>query len=153
MDVLPTTADLLSLREPELDRLFRESPAGPIPDGDGLGTVLLLPGTAAGRAIAWVTRLLIWQGKVVDRPHGRLRNKITPLGLRRIPAEVRRGPSLIDGDECVILDYARVRGPAGGVRDELRLVGPGLYLGMIFYYGRHLGAFTLRFGARRAGRD
>ena len=48
----------------ELDRLFRDSPAGPIPAGRARGTAILLPGTAIDRAIAAFVRVLVWKGKV-----------------------------------------------------------------------------------------
>ncbi|GAA2078868.1 hypothetical protein [Actinomadura alba] len=153
MYVLPASTDILSIPNAGLDRIFRASPAGPIPDGEAQGTALLFSGTVLGRAIARVVHLLVWQGKVFDRDHGRLLNKVTPFGLRRFPAEVRHGPSLVDGKECVVVDYSHTPGPVGGLQDEIRLVAPNLYLGVIFFRGRRvMAAFSLRFGTGSAGR-
>ena len=40
-----TGVDLLSMSHDELDELFRASPAGPIPVGEGDGTAIFAPDT------------------------------------------------------------------------------------------------------------
>jgi hypothetical protein len=135
---------LLALSNVELDGLFRASPAGGIPDGNMNGTVLAWPGTALARPLAFLIHLLAWQGKVVDRRELMLRNKITPLRLRLIKARLSSDESWVDGRECVLLDYSRTSIVARMVRDEIRLVGPDLYLGVVWMWRRRVGWFTLR---------
>jgi hypothetical protein len=135
---------LLAMGNTDLDALFRSSEAGPIPDGDMRGTVLFFTGTAVAKPLAKVLHLVAWQGKVVDRRQGMLRNKITPLGLRLIAAQVSRSGSWVDGQDCVLLDYSRTSRVAGMVRDELRQVSPALYLGVIWLWHKRVGWFTLR---------
>jgi hypothetical protein len=139
-----TEAALLAMSNVALDRLFRTSPAGVVPDGTMRGTVLALPGTRLARPIAALTYAFLWQGKVVDRRRGVLKNKITPLRLRSIRALVSPAPSWVDARPCVVLDYSRTSLVARLVRDELRLVGPHLYLGVVWLSRRRVLWFTLR---------
>ena len=140
----PTETDLLAMRNAELDELFRASPAGVVPDGTLRGTVVALPGTPLAAPIAALTHALLWQGKVVSRGRGLLKNKLTPLRLRLVKALVGPGPSWVDGRPCVVLDYSRTSLVARLVRDELRLVGPHLYLGVVWLGRRRVLWFTLR---------
>ena len=94
--------------------------------------------------IAALTHALIWQGKVVSRQRGLLKNKLTPLRLRLVKALVEPGPSWVDGRPCVVLDCSRTSLVARLVRDELRLVGPHLYLGVVWLGRRRVLWFTLR---------
>ena len=68
---------------------------------------------------------------------------MAPFGLPVVTAEVRKGPSKLDGRTCIILDYARTSLVARGIQDELRLVRPGLYLGRAYAHGMFLLNFTL----------
>jgi hypothetical protein len=143
--------DLLNMSARELDVLFRASPAGPIPDGDGDGTVLMLTGTPLARLASALAHPLLWQGKVVDGSHGKALNKITPLRLRAVDATVTVGPSWVDGKDCVVIDYSRTSIVARWVRDEIRLVAPGTYLGVVWLGGRRIPGlgFVLRFTSAR----
>ncbi len=139
-----TEQTLLEMSNTALDGLFRGSDAGPIPDGDMQGTVLAFPGTVLARPLAVVVRLVGWQGKVVDRRRGMLLNKITPFRLRAIAAKVSHDDSWVDQRECVLLDYSHTSVVAKMVRDEIRLVGPSLYLGVVWLWRRRVAWFTLR---------
>jgi len=138
-------ATLLTMSAAELDALFSSVEAGPVPDGVGDGTAIVAPGTAAASAIAGLVRVFAWQGKVFDAKDMVLRNRITVLGLRAIVARVAREPSWIDGKECIVLDYSNTSLVAHWVRDEIRLVGPGLYLGRVFWNKTRLIHFALQF--------
>jgi hypothetical protein len=142
-----TELDLLSKSTRQLDELFRSASARPIPDGDGRGTVLAFPGTPVSRLIATISYPLLWQGKVVDRARGELLNKLTPFRIRAVRGLVSVAPSWLDGNDCVAIDYSRTSLVARLVRDEIRLVSPGVYLGVVWvsrYRLRGLG-FVLRF--------
>ena len=128
----------------ELDLLFRSSPAGDLPHGRLPGTALLFPGTRACAPLAWLVRLLIWQGKETEASGRSLHNLIGPLRMRSIRALLSHDRSWVDGEECVLIDYSTTSIVARMVRDEVRLVAPDLYLGVIWLWRRRPGWFTLR---------
>lgn len=143
----PTTLDeslLLGCRNSALDLLFRQSVAGPIPDGDTRGTLLAWPGTWLAKPLAQLVRVIIWQGKVLDRREGVLRNKVTPFGLRLVKARLSIASSWVDSADCVLIDYSKTSFLARMVRDEIRQVGPGLYLGVVWLWRKRVGWFTIR---------
>jgi hypothetical protein len=127
-----TAAQLLKKRSEELDAIFAASPAGPIPAGEARGTAILWPGRIWARIPAWFARWFLWQGKVFDPAQGCLRNRITAFSLTAIKAQVYPGQSWFDGRECIVIDYSKTSLIAKFVRDEIRLVAPGLYLGQVF---------------------
>ena len=76
-----TFDDLKSRSQSELDDLFRQSPAGPIPDGDTMGQAIVCPGTFWSRLIARFVHALAWQGKVFTKnPDGYFRLGPVPEG-------------------------------------------------------------------------
>ena len=123
---------LLQMSHHELDDLYRDSPAGEIPRGEGHGTVLVAPGTELAEAAAQFVHRFGWQGKVFDPDRGELRNEVGPFGAKAIVAKVYQGVSWFDGKEAIILDYSQTSLIAHWVRDEIRLVAPGLYLGIAY---------------------
>ena len=133
-----TANELPSLRGSQLDKLFADASAGEIPAGKGRGQALMGAGTIAARPLLATVRLLAWQGKVFDSPSHSLRNLITPFGLRAITADVYVDASLLDGRPCVVLDYSKTSRVAGWVRDEIREIGPGLYIGLVYAGKRQL---------------
>jgi hypothetical protein len=139
-----TDAALLGMSNADLDALFRTSPSGDIPDGRLRGTVLLWPGTRACGILARAAYLLLWRGKVVDRRRGTLLNLLSPLAVQSVKARVSHAPSWVDGEPCVLIDYSRTSLVARKVRDEIRLVGPGIYLGVVWLMKRRVAWFTLR---------
>ncbi|HEY4358497.1 MAG TPA: hypothetical protein VGN16_22305 [Acidobacteriaceae bacterium] len=140
-----TSAQLLTLSSADLDTLFSNSPAGPIPNGEAHGTAIVVPGTAAASAIAEVVNLFTWKGKTFDAAHGTLTNRITSLGVNAIVAEVYKGPSLFDGKECIVLDYSKTSLLAKHIRDEIREVSPGVYLGLVYWDEKRTVHFSLEF--------
>jgi hypothetical protein len=139
-----TEDDLLSVSNRDLDALFRASPAGPVPAGVLDGVAVLFPGTPLARPAAKVVHAVAWQGKVVDADRASLRNRILPTGLLAVAATVRVSGSLVDRRPCIVLDYSATSLVARGVRDEIRLVAPHLYLGVVWLFGRRVAWFTLR---------
>ncbi len=136
---------LMMMSREQLDQLFRQSEAGPIPDGPADGTLILAPGTVLSRHIAELVKLLVWQGKVFDARNGVLRNRVLPLGLSAVAARIYRGASWLDGKECIVLDYSRTSLVARWIRDEIRLIGPGCYLGRAYWLRAKLLDFVLQF--------
>ena len=134
-----TASRLLEMPPAELDALFRRSPAGPIPQGRGRGTIIALPGTEVTKPLNAVLGPVVWQGKVFHPETHDLRNLVSPFGIEAIRAEVSTATSWVDGRACVLLDYSRSSRVAGWIRDEIREVAPGLYLGVVWGVGRFFG--------------
>ena len=137
---------LLQMPSADLDSLFSSSPSGDIPDGQAKGTAIIAPDTVYCAEIAELINLFAWQGKTFDAAHGVLRNRILPFGLSAIVAEVYKAPSLLDNKDCIVLDYSKTSEVAQWVRDEIRLIGPGFYLGRVYWSGKPLIHFCLQFG-------
>jgi hypothetical protein len=140
-----SVATLVRMRPSQRDEVFRSSPAGDVPRGTGEGVALLPLGPVLTRVAAALIRTLIWKGKVFDPRYDGLRNRMTPFGLKLIRAKVFMGPSWVDGEECVVLDYSRTSLVAHWIRDEIREVASRTYLGQVFVRGRKLLHFTLTF--------
>jgi hypothetical protein len=136
---------MLDMSRDELDDLFRSSPAGEIPKGKAKGTVISHPGTEFAEIAAKVVHLIAWQGKVFDPEKGELLNEITPLHLDSIRAKVYKGESWFDGKDCIVLDYSKTSLVAHWIRDEMRQVGPGVYLGIVYWDKTRILNFSLEF--------
>ena len=136
---------LLRLSKDELDDLFARSSAGNLPDGEGTGTALLCPGSILGRILAWLTRWFVWQGDVFHADKGLLYNRISPFGFRALSAKVFKDRSQIDQKECIAMDYSASLPMPRGIRDEMREVAPGLYLGTIAVGAKRTARFALSF--------
>jgi len=136
---------LLAMSAAQLDELFTKSVAGPIPSGPTKGTAIIAPGTVFSPAIAQAINFFTWQGKTFDAEHGTLRNRISVLGLNAIVAEVYKGPSWFDQKECIVLDYSKTSTVAGWIRDELRQLEPGTYLGKVYGEKKPVIHFALQF--------
>jgi hypothetical protein len=136
---------MLTLNDAQLNDAFRAGVADPIPDGSAKGTAIVANGTSFSPAIAEAVSRFVWQGKTFDRAHGVLRNRITVLGLNAIVAEVYKGQSLFDGKECIVLDYSKTSLVASWIRDEIRLVAPRLYLGLVYAHNKPTIHFALEF--------
>jgi hypothetical protein len=128
-----TARHLLKKPSEELDALFTASLPGPIPEGEATGTAIAGAGKLTSHVLAWFVRWFLWQGKVFDPQAGGLRNRITPFGFLAIKAEVYVGPSWFDGRDCIVIDYSRTSFLARFVRDEIRQIAPGLYLGQVYF--------------------
>ena len=137
--------DLLKMSQSDLDALFSANEAGPIPDGQANGTAIIAPGTVFIPQIAALVNVFAWQGKVFDAKAGLLRNRILPLGLNAIVAKIYKAPSWLDGKECIVLDYSETSLVAQWIRDEIRLIQPGLYLGKVYWEKARLFDFALQF--------
>ena len=146
-----TLNDLTGMTQNELDNLFRRSPISDIPDGDASGTVIAAPGTDIEGPVLWYARWLAWQGKVVHRPQGYLFNKVGPFGWRLVKAQVYIAPSWFDQQPAIILDYSKTSLVARSVRDEIREVSPGTYLGIVYIGRTKTINFVLQFAGAGQG--
>jgi hypothetical protein len=140
-----TAAQLLKMSQTDLDALFEASPPGPIPDGEADGMAIIAPGTQYSPEIASFINHFAWQGKVFDAKAGQLKNRILPSGLNAIVAKIYVAASWLDGKDCVVLDYSETSLVAHWIRDEIRLISPGLYLGKVYWDRARLIDFSLQF--------
>jgi len=147
--------EFLKLSSEQLDSIFRNAPAGAIPNGQGDGTAIIAPGTAVSDTIAKFVHIFSWKGKVfepdaIDPQRATLKNRLLLLGTKAIIAQVYRAPSWVDEKECIVLDYSHTSLVAQWIRDEIREVSPGLYLGVVWWgkekeHAHRLIYFALKF--------
>jgi hypothetical protein len=140
-----TAPDIARMSSDEVDHLFRQGEVGQIPEGTADGLAIFRPGSAIEPVLGKVVHDLAWQGKVIDSQRRTLKNRVSPLGVRAIAADVYRAPSWHDGKDCIVLDYMKRSLVARFIRDEIRRVAPGLYLGLVFVRRRRVLYFTLQF--------
>jgi len=143
----PTVRSWLSKSRKELDEIYRNSQPGTIPDADTQGTAILA-GSVFAKFVAGFSRIFAWQGKVfdlfaADRQSGILVNKISPFSIRCIVAEVYRGKSWMDGKDTIVIDYSKTSWAARAIRDEIREVEPGIYLGKVWLGKKRVLDFAL----------
>jgi hypothetical protein len=136
---------LMQMSQEELDALFSGASAGDIPEGEAEGTAVVAPGTRFTPVISRLINLFAWQGKVFDAQKGVLRNRILPFGLNAIIAKVYKDKSWLDGKECIVLDYSDTSLVAQWIRDEIREIAPGVYLGKVYWDDHRLIDFVLEF--------
>ena len=141
-------AQLLKMSFEQLDALFGASPSGPIPNGPAEGTAIIAPGTRFSDDIAKIINIFAWRGKEFDAEHGTLTNRLTAIGINAIVAQVYKEPSWFDQKECIVLDYSKTSLVAHWIRDEIRQIGPDLYLGRVYWDKRALIHFSLDFAAK-----
>jgi hypothetical protein len=121
-------AQLDSLSVCQLDQLFAGAGTGPIPLGYARGHVLLMTDARHPRMRARLVGLA-WKGKHFA-PDGSFVNQWP--GFRAVRAQAVCGPSWFDGEPCLAVDYPDGAPVFGNTRDELRQIGPGLYLGRLY---------------------
>jgi len=139
----------LAMDREQLDEIYINATAGTIPSGDTRGTAIVA-GTLFARWYARLARLFAWQGKVFDLfppdyQNGILINKITALSLTFIVAKVYKDASWMDGKETIVIDYSKTSFFAKKIRDEIREVQPGVYLGKVWWGKTRILDFALTY--------
>jgi hypothetical protein len=124
-----TLDQLLGMSSAELDTVYRQGASVAIPEGRIRGTAILSPGTRRTRALSRGARLM-WQGKVFEPGQTSAVNRF--FGMRIVRAQVYQGPSWLDGQPSLILDYSQTSRVYENNRDEIRQVAPGLWLGLMY---------------------
>lgn len=136
-----TADDLAHMSVAELEALYME---GTVPeslavlDGAPRGRMLAIAGLDRGPALGALARLAAapafpWAGKsfnAADDQHGEGINRVRLLGDRfRFTTSI--ASSVVDDQPCILLDYDHDHNPwfIRRIRDELRQVGPTLFLG------------------------
>ncbi|MGB5705225.1 MAG: hypothetical protein WBM41_00225 [Arenicellales bacterium] len=144
-----TISKWLGMSRELLDEIYMSAEAGTIPDGDTRGTAIVA-GSGLSRIIAYVARILAWQGKVFDlfppnKENGILINKITPFSLTFIVAKVYIDKSWMDDKDTIVIDYSTTSFLAKKIRDEIREVEPGVYLGKVWWGKTRILDFALSY--------
>jgi hypothetical protein len=149
--------EFLKLSPEQLDEIFRQATAGKVPSGEGEGTAIIAPASAVSDTIARFVHLFSWKGKVftpdpIDPQRATLKNRLLVLGTKAIIAQVYTSASWLDGKECIVLDYSQTSIVAQWIRDEIREVSPGVYLGVVYWgkekeHSHKLIHFALKFPA------
>ncbi|MBM3982897.1 MAG: hypothetical protein FJ304_22025 [Planctomycetes bacterium] len=129
-----TPEALARMSTSELRAVFASSPAGAAPVGFAPGVALQNPGSRRTAATARAAGL-VWKGKEF-RSDGTLVNHLI-AGAKALPADVYTAPSRFDGQPALVFDYSKSKlWPR--VRDEVREVSPGVYLGIMYKNGAEL---------------
>jgi hypothetical protein len=138
-----TLDDLAALDVAQLEEVYRR---GTVPaslhalDGSPICRMLAVRGLDSGVAAGVIrgfaaSSAFPWAGKSFDATSdgdGKGINRVRLAGTRRwFPFTTRVEPSAIDGAPCILLDYDHSVNPKPirMIRDELREVAPGLFLG------------------------
>ena len=133
----PKINQWLEMSREQLDEIYKNAKAGAVPRGDTQGTAIVAGSSMAG-GLAKLARLVAWKGKVFDMfaekgEKGVLVNKVSPFGMKLIVAKVYRDASWMDNKETIVIDYAKTSLMARKIRDEIREVEPGLWLGKVWW--------------------
>ena len=139
--MIRTMDDLAELSAPQLDSLYRQGAAGPVPTGQVRG-LALYPDARFARARSKAARVA-WQGKVFDPATNTATNRF--FGLRVVRGQVYEGQSWLDGGPAMILDYQNTSRLYGNYRDEIRQVAPGIFLGLMHDRTTNPPAFKMYF--------
>jgi hypothetical protein len=107
------------------EALFRQGTLGCGPVGPTRGTVLYAD--ANHPRVKARLQGAVWKGKTFH-DDGTLTNRWLG-GVHAVSAGARVEESWLDGRPCLVVQYAPDAPVFGGVRDELRQVAPGVWLG------------------------
>lgn len=131
--------DLVRAPQAELEARFAAGTPTAPPVGFAQGRPIKNPGTRRAPLNAALTRP-VWQGKIF-REDGTMINRVFGAG-RAIPADVYVAESRTDGAPAVVFDYSRSK-LWPDVRDEVREIEPGLFLGIMYKGGQQKMFFAL----------
>ena len=151
-----TLDDLAVLGPDELMELYRSARTPTLEELDGklTGRMLAAPRAQAPHVRAWLAKfakspLFPWQGKTFQHEtadHGHGVNRLLGERVTWFRFHTYVGPSHAGDFDAVHLDYSHDGNPpvVRKVKDEVREVGPGVYLGLAYLAmrdGEHLGCF------------
>lgn len=121
--------DLMGMDQSQLDSLYADSEAGPLPEGTARGTALLFAGSSWEFPAAKLAHVF-WQGKTFDIADDLVINSV--VGLPGVLGTLSYGDSVFDGKRSILISYHDKTVFFRGVTDELRQVAPKLYLGRAY---------------------
>ena len=109
--------------------VYASADVGTPPVGTARGRVIRLTDTRLPRVKAGLANA-VWRGKDLAGD-GAFVNRWAG-GVRAIASHYVIGPSWADGRPAIVMEYAPGTPLFANTRDELRQVGPGLYLGPLY---------------------
>ena len=112
-----------------LEQLYRQATPGPIPAGYLRGRTIYCPDAPLTPTWSKMSQAM-WHGKHFCPADGTLINQWC-FG-RAVRARVCFGDSWLDGKPSILMDYRGMAHVWKDVRDEIREVAPGLYLGLMY---------------------
>ena len=112
----------------QLEHLYRNSGPGCVPSGFTPGRPIYCPDECLSGLRSRATGC-VWRGKIFA-DDCTLVNQW--CGFKAIKARVYDGPSWLDGQPSIIMDYCGTSHVWADVRDEIREVSPGVYLGLMY---------------------
>lgn len=124
-----TAERLTSSNWSDLESIYRQIAPGTVPHGFASGQLVYCPHRPLAGVSSHLAKLW-WKGKHFDACSGTVINQWA--AGKAVRARICHGQSRIDGKPAIILDYSKSWPSWRGVRDELREVAPGLYLGAMF---------------------
>ncbi|HEY8642162.1 MAG TPA: hypothetical protein VIO84_05270 [Candidatus Dormibacteraeota bacterium] len=148
-----TIDDLLGMDPDQLLELYRAARTPAVADLDGRlqGRMLAVPRAQEPHVSRWLRALAgtLWQGKTFehhDSMHGEGVNRVLGEKLNWFHFETEVGPSRAGDFDALQLNYDHHGNPplVRSVKDEVREVAPGLWLGLAYLQekdGDHLGCF------------
>ncbi len=157
-----TLDDLASMQPDALAELYRgaSTPSVPSLNGDLVGRMLAIPalpawlGAVVRRFAAWAR--FPWRGKSFSARHEARGEGINRVFGDRNPRRWFRfdtfiAPSRAGGFDAFQLDYDNPGNPGliRAIKDEVREVAPGLYLGLAYLMWRKRARLVLYFGLSR----
>ncbi len=136
---------LLSMPQTEIDELYKQGSVGDIPNGDGQGIAIILPGTIFATILAFLSQLLVWAGKFFVKEEAFFLNNLPPFGIRAFKGKIYKDKGWFDDREAIILDYSQTSFIFQNVREEMREIAPNLYLAQVYLGKKRISNFTLEF--------
>ncbi|MFN4260401.1 MAG: hypothetical protein ACK4RK_13990 [Gemmataceae bacterium] len=139
-----TLRDLRRMSNAQLDCLFTQAPLGSLPVGKVRGHIINLQGRRIP-IVAEVASMVSWRGKQFQ-PNGCFVNRFTG-GIRAVRSCATIKDSWYDSKPCYSLEYREGTPFFGNVRDEVRELCPGSYLGRAYevHSRKHLGYILMDF--------
>jgi hypothetical protein len=121
-------SDLKDLCLEQLQGLYATGTSGCTPAGCSRGEVLVMADTRHPRMKVRMANT-VWKGKCFAED-GSFINQWA--GFRALHSCVAEGPSWFDGQPCIVMEYPPGTPLFANLRDELRQIGPCLWLGMFY---------------------
>ena len=137
-----TPERLVRMGAAELDQLYRASGPGVQPRGRVKGIPIVSPGSPIASTLSRGARM-VWQGKVFRDDGQSAVNRF--FGVQAVRGKLYYGTSWVDGRSTLVLDYKGSSLVYGRYRDEIRQVGPNLYLGVMHARTEPVPTFTRYF--------
>jgi hypothetical protein len=122
-------AELRGRSQCDLESVFRQGCAEVPPIGAYRGEILLFTDFYRRPNLARRLSGLAWKGKDFE-DGGTFINQF--VGMKALRSSVGAGESWLDGQPCVVLEYSDGTPLFGTTRDEIRRIGPDLYLVLLF---------------------